>query len=443
MSHLYLTSAPKKRRRKTTTSLISTSTMEIKATLILMFLLFSSSLASLSLDKGFRVELSHVDSKQNFSKTELIRRAMIRTTHRSSRLNGGQLFSSTNISTSLQSGGTSYGEYYMDLAIGSPAQYYSAIADTGSDLIWTQCNPCKQCVSQPTPIFTPSNSSSFVSICNSTNLSCNYNYTYGTGWTSGVADEETFTFGTVKPVQANNIIFGCSTSTSNDFNGSSGLVGLGRGELSLVSQLNTSKFSYCLTSFLSTNNISPLLLGSSATVNESTVKSTSFVKNPSTSPQSSYYYLSLNGISLGTTKLSIKNTTFALNSNGTGGLIIDSGTTFTNIKTEAYQAVLDGIKSLVKLQTVDGSSIGFDLCYSLSNNMSPPVMPNMTFHFEGADMELPVENYMFLDQDTWCLAMSSSDGLSIFGNYQQQNMHILYDLEKEMLSFSSAQCDKL
>ncbi|KAJ3670363.1 hypothetical protein LUZ60_010687 [Juncus effusus] len=414
--------------------------MDIKMGLVLVSLFFSSPLASLSLDDGFRAELSHVDSKQNFSKNELIRRAMVRTTKRASRLKGMQLLSSTNLNSSMHSE-SAYSEYFMDLAIGTPALHYSAIADTGSDLIWTQCNPCKQCVYQPTPIYTPSNSSTFVSICNTTDSSCSYNYTYGTGWTSGVREKETFTFGSAKPVQISNVVFGCSSSSSNDFNGSAGLVGLGRGELSLVSQLSSSKFSYCLTSFFNPNSTSPLLLGPLATFSGSTVKSTPFVKNPSSFP--TYYYLSLKGISLGTKKLSIENTTFALNSNGTGGLIIDSGTTFTTLKTEAYQAVRDGIMSLVKLQPANESSAIFDLCYSLSDGTSPPAMPNMIFHFEGADMELPVENYMLLDQDGWCLVMTSTDDISIFGNYQQQNIHILYNLEKEVLSFSPAQCDKL
>jgi Xylanase inhibitor C-terminal len=79
-----------------------------------------------------------------------------------------------------------------------------------------------------------------------------------------------------------------------------------------------------------------------------------------------------------------------------------------------------------------------------------PALPDMMLHFEGADMMLPVDNYMILfpgqkKDYLLCLAMlsSGSDSLSIFGNYQQQNIHILYDIGKEVLSFAPAQCDKL
>ncbi|RLN28093.1 hypothetical protein C2845_PM05G04890 [Panicum miliaceum] len=48
-----------------------------------------------------------------------------------------------------------------------------------------------------------------------------------------------------RPVSlATGIAFGCSNASSDDFNASAGLVGLGRGRLSLVSQLSARKFSY-------------------------------------------------------------------------------------------------------------------------------------------------------------------------------------------------------
>ncbi|KAJ4801487.1 Eukaryotic aspartyl protease family protein [Rhynchospora pubera] len=201
-------------------------------------------------------------------------------------------------------------------------------------------------------------------------------------------------------------------------------------------------FSYCLTSFFDTNSTSPLLLGPLAKFSGTTIKSTPFVKNPSRVPMNTYYYLSLQGISLGTNNLAIPPAAFALQSNGTGGFIIDSGTTFTILVNEAYLAVKSAIKSIVKLPIADGSTIGFDLCYFVRSSSSPPSMPNLIFHFDSADMVLPVDNYMvFGNQNLWCLALFSSDiSLSILGNFQQQNFHILYDVDKEVLSFAPANC---
>lgn len=100
------------------------------------------------------------------------------------------------------------GEFLMKLAIGSPPKSFSAIMDTGSDLIWTQCKPCQQCFDQSTPIFDPKESSSFSKLsCSSelcgalptsacSNDGCEYLYTYGDySSTHGLLGAETFTFG--------------------------------------------------------------------------------------------------------------------------------------------------------------------------------------------------------------------------------------------------------
>ncbi|KAL5667956.1 hypothetical protein ACJX0J_020177, partial [Zea mays] len=52
-------------------------------------------------------------------------------------------------------------EYLMELAIGTPPVPFVALADTGSDLTWTQCKPCKLCFPQDTPIYDTAASASF------------------------------------------------------------------------------------------------------------------------------------------------------------------------------------------------------------------------------------------------------------------------------------------
>lgn len=53
------------------------------------------------------------------------------------------------------------GEYLMSLTLGTPPQKFQVIVDTGSDLNWVQCTPCKLCYQQPGPKFDPSKSSSY------------------------------------------------------------------------------------------------------------------------------------------------------------------------------------------------------------------------------------------------------------------------------------------
>ncbi|KAL0332628.1 UNVERIFIED_CONTAM: Aspartic proteinase nepenthesin-2 [Sesamum calycinum] len=170
----------------------------------------------------------------------------------------------------------------MDLSIGTPPLCYPAILDTGSDLTWTQCQPCRQCFDQPTPIFDPKNSPTFSKVDCSSNFctelpgsicnqgTCLYSYGYGDGsYTNGFLATETFTF---EDVPVPNLVFGCGFDNEGNFNGSTGLVGLGRGMLSLVSQLQEPKFSYCLPAFGDASATGKLLMGSQANSSHGSVK---------------------------------------------------------------------------------------------------------------------------------------------------------------------------
>ncbi|KAK9292344.1 hypothetical protein L1049_020310 [Liquidambar formosana] len=404
-----------------------------------------------TVQKGFRVTLKHVDSNGNFTKFERLQRAIKRGKHRLQRLSAMALAASDPaVEAPVQTGN---GEFLMKLSMGTPSETFSAIMDTGSDLIWTQCKPCKQCFDQPTPIFDPKKSSTFSKLSCSSQLcealpmstcsgGCEYLYTYGDySSTQGVMATETFTLGDHSVPQ---IAFGCGEDNEGSgFTQGAGLVGLGRGPLSLVSQLGEPKFSYCLTSIDDTKT-STLLMGSLASANstKSAIITTPLIQNPS---QPSFYYLSLEGISVGDTRLPIKKSTFALQEDGSGGLIIDSGTTITYIEESAFHLVKKEFTSQTKLSVDDSGSTGLDLCFTLPSDTSNVEVPKLTFHFSGADLELPGENYMIADSSMglMCLAMGSSSGMSIFGNVQQQNMMVLHDLDKETLSFIPTQCDQL
>ncbi|KAE9452126.1 hypothetical protein C3L33_15973, partial [Rhododendron williamsianum] len=157
-----------------------------------------------------------------------------------------------------------------------------------------------------------------------------------------------------------------------------------------------------------------------------------------------FYYLSLEGITIGSTTLPINKTTFALNADGSGGLIIDSGTTFTYLAQSAYNLVRKEFVSQVKLPVVDASdSTGLDLCFELPSDPSSVKIPSLVFHFTDADLGFPTENYMLSNSSIMCLAIVGSGGtFSIFGNVQQQNFLVVYDLHEETLSFQATECDK-
>ncbi|XP_058203505.1 aspartic proteinase nepenthesin-1-like [Rhododendron vialii] len=403
---------------------------------------------------GFKITLNHIDSGGNFTNSERLYRAVKRSSQRRQKFNEIVLTAKhPKLKTTVYAG---VGEYVMNFSIGTPPKSYYGIMDTGSNLIWTQCQPCLYCVPQPVPLFDPKKSSTFSNVSCSSKLcldlqysdcnpfyGCVYIYRYESGVTSGFLGTETFTFEKVKVPK---VTFGCGLfNLGAGF--TEGLIGLGRGPLSLVSQLGEPTFSYCLTSW-NGSKPSTLLIGSHASVNSSggggEIKTTPLIQNRK---QPTFYYLSLEGITIGSTRLPVNKTTFALHADGSGGLIIDSGTTITQLAESAYILVLQEFISQVKPPPVDArNSTGLDLCFELPSDPSDRVeIPPLVFHFKDADLDLPKENYMITNSSlgVTCLAMGvSGDTLSIFGNIQQQNILVVYDLYKETLSFMLTECDK-
>ncbi|GJN00609.1 hypothetical protein PR202_ga17802 [Eleusine coracana subsp. coracana] len=106
-------------------------------------------------------------------------------------------------------------------------------------------------------------------------------------------------------------------------------------------------------------------------------------------------------------------------------------------------------KTHIHLPVVDASEVGGRLCFSLpdgTDEKKVPV-PKLVFHFAGADMDLPRENYFYVfEADAFmCLMILSNaegDDTTTIGNFQQQNMHIVYDVQNNKLLFAPAQCDK-
>ncbi|KFK33485.1 hypothetical protein AALP_AA5G019300 [Arabis alpina] len=418
---------------------------------------------------GFRLSLKHVDSGKNLTKFQKIQRGINRGSHRLNRLGAVAVLAvasdpddTNNIKAPTHSGS---GEFLMDLSIGNPLVKYSAIVDTGSDLIWTQCKPCTECFDQPTPIFDPTKSSSYKKVgcssglcdalpkssCNEDKAACEYLYTYGDySSTRGILSKETFTFDDENSVSG--IEFGCGDENEGSgFSQGSGLVGLGRGPLSLVSQLKETKFSYCLTAIEDNEASSSLFIGSlaSSIVNKTganlageVTTTMSLLRNPN---QPSFYYLELQDITVGAKRLSLEKSTFELTEDGTGGMIIDSGTTITYLEETAFTALKEEFTSRMSLPVDDSRTTGLDLCFKLPDVAKEIAVPKLIFHFKGAKLELPAENYMVADSSTGvlCLAMGSSNGMSIFGNVQQQNFNVLHDLEKETVSFVPTDCGKL
>ncbi|KAG6507746.1 aspartic proteinase CDR1-like [Zingiber officinale] len=349
------------------------------------------------------------------------------------------------------------GEYLMEFQLGTPAFKIMAIADTGSDLIWTNCKPCSQCFDQVQPLFDPRNSTTFSPIsCQSQacealpsqgcddNSDCEYHYAYGDrSNVDGVLATETFTFGSTK---VSKIAFGCNSQSSGTFrNTTSGLVGLGAGAVSLVSQLSpkldSNYFSYCLVPIMDEKSSSKLVFGSAGKVAERSKVTTPM------SIEQSFYALSLEEISVeGGGSVSVNSSSSSQLSDG--NIIIDSGTTLTLLFEDVVSSLVEQVSQVVDLSQVDDPEGLFPLCFQVSQESDQEKLPTLTFKFAGdASVKMtPLNMFLEVEEQVLCLAVTATTadvGLQILGNVAQQNFHVGYDLDNKELSFASKDCTKL
>ncbi|KAK4364827.1 hypothetical protein RND71_016185 [Anisodus tanguticus] len=271
------------------------------------------------------------------------------------------------------------GEYLMKIVIGTPPVETFAIADTGSDLTWIQCKPCKECFKQTAPLFDFRKSSTYKTVgchtkaceavgnvhCVRENV-CEYEMIYGDRSQSiGDVAYETFTFRSttnkkVDKISIPNVVFGCGHDNGGSFgNNTSGIVGLGGSNVSIIKQLDkqvNGRFSYCLipndfSSSSPSNATSHINFGAAAVVSGPNVVTTPIIpKDPDT-----YYYINLESVSVGEKKLEFKTSQLSSSTTGQdlGNMIIDSGTTLTFLPNDFYpafeSALVDSIKGNVKL----------------------------------------------------------------------------------------------
>lgn len=334
----------------------------------------------------------------------------------------------------------------------------TVIVDTGSDLTWIQCRPCRSCYNQKEPLYNPSTSSSYqMVLCNSSTcqsllfatgysgacssdptMACNYVVSYGDGsYTQGELGQERLRLGGI-PVE--HFVFGCGRNNKGLFGGVSGLMGLGRSSISLVSQSSSvfgGVFSYCLPS--TQNGASgSLVLGENFSVykNLTPIYYTRMIPNPQLS---NFYFLNLTGISVGGINLRAP-------SLGKGRILIDSGTVITRLIPSIYKALkAEFLKQFSGFPSAPGFSI-LDTCFNLSAYQEVNI-PTIRMYFEGAaELDVDVTGIFYfvkIDASQVCLALASlsyEDEIGIIANYQQKNQRIIYDTKQSKLGIASEAC---
>ncbi|KAE8689944.1 hypothetical protein F3Y22_tig00110930pilonHSYRG00037 [Hibiscus syriacus] len=141
-------------------------------------------------------------------------------------------------------------------------------------------------------------------------------------------------------------------------------------------------------------------------------------------------------------------------SDGNGGAIVDSGSTFTFMERPVFELVSKELEKQMgnysRTREVENMS-GLSPCFNISGYKSIKV-PELTFHFKGgAKMVLPLTNYFsFVGDDTVVCLMVITDNVVdqgshggpaiILGSFQQQNYYIEFDLANDRFGFAKKRC---
>eukprot|EP00890_Picochlorum_soloecismus_P005382 jgi/Picsp_1/5845/NSC_03204-R1_pepsin-type aspartyl protease len=328
-----------------------------------------------------------------------------------------------------------FGYFYSSLYIGTPPKKFSVIVDTGSTMTYVPCSTCGQACG-------PNHQDSAFDPGASTKQSSS----------SGILLQDVMSIhdgGDLLP-----ITFGCETRETGEIfkQRADGLFGLGNSDVSVVNQLVKTgeiddTFSLC---FGLVEGDGVLLLGDSPASREINLTYTRMIESPS---QPFYYTIQMTGILVEGSGLPIPSRVFSLGYS----TVLDSGTTFTYIPTEAFKIFARSVNdhALKKgLFVVPGPDPQFeDVCFGGApehNDLQGlyKVFPKVSLQFDGGvTLELSPLNYLFVhtfNSGKYCLGVfDNGKAGTLLGGITFRNILVNYDRRNRRIGFGQASCKEL
>ncbi|KAJ9158968.1 hypothetical protein P3X46_024505 [Hevea brasiliensis] len=348
------------------------------------------------------------------------------------------------------------GYYTTRLWIGTPPQRFALIVDTGSTVTYVPCSSCEQCGRHQDPKFQPELSSTYQPVkcnidcnCDNEKVQCVYERQYAEMSTSsGVLGEGIISFGNQSELAPQRAVFGCENLETGDLYSqhADGIMGLGRGDLSIVDQLVekgviSDSFSLCY---------GGMDIGGGAMVLGGISPPSGTVFTDSDPVRSPYYNIDLKEIRVAGKQLPLNPSVF----DERHGTILDSGTTYAYLPAAAFAAFKDAImKELYPLKQIRGPDPNYnDICFSGApsavsqlTNAFPPI--DLVFG-NGQHLSLSPENYLFRHskvRGAYCLGIfqNGHDPTTLLGGILVRNTLVMYDRENSKMGFWKTNCSEL
>jgi len=359
-----------------------------------------------------------------------------------------------------------HGLYYVAMNIGNPPRPYFLDVDTGSDLTWLQCDaPCISCNKVPHPLYRPTKSKLVPCVdqlcaslhggltgrhkCDSPHQQCDYEIRYADqGSSIGVLVNDSFAMrlansSVVRP----SLAFGCGydqqVGSSSEVAPTDGVLGLGSGSISLLSQLSQHGITknvvgHCLSlrggGFLFFGD--DLVPYSRATW---TPMARSAFRNYYSPGSASLYF---GGRSLGVRPMEV---------------VFDSGSSVTYFAAQPYQALVTALKSELSKTLKEVSDPSLPLCWKGKKPFKSVLDVKKEFkslvlsfaNGKKALMEIPPENYLIVTKyGNACLGILNGSevglkDLNILGDVTMQDQMVIYDNERGQIGWIRAPCDRI
>ncbi|TYG43918.1 hypothetical protein ES288_D11G056700v1 [Gossypium darwinii] len=348
------------------------------------------------------------------------------------------------------------GYYTTRLWIGTPPQQFALIVDTGSTVTYVPCATCEQCGRHQDPKFQPDLSSTYQPVkcnldcnCDSDRVQCIYERQYAEmSSSSGVLGEDIISFGNQSELVPQRAVFGCENEETGDLYSqhADGIMGLGRGDLSVVDQLVekgviSDSFSLCY---------GGMDIGGGAMVLGGISAPSDMVFSYADPVRSPYYSIGLKEIHVAGKQLSLNPSVF----DGKYGTVLDSGTTYAYLPEPAFLAFKEAIlKELNGLKQIRGPDPNYsDICFSTaSSDVSElsKTFPTVEMVFgHQQKLLLSPENYLFRHSKVhgaYCLGIfqNEKDPTTLLGGIIVRNTLVTYDREHSKIGFWKTNCSEL
>ncbi|XP_072498165.1 gastricsin-like isoform X2 [Notamacropus eugenii] len=315
--------------------------------------------------------------------------------------------------------------YYGEISIGTPAQNFLVLFDTGSSNLWVNSIYCQSEACTTHPQFNPSDSSTFSSSGQT------FSIQYGTGSLTGIFGYDTVT---IQGISITNQEFGLSETEPGssfvyaNFDGILGLAypAISSGGATTVMQgflkedlLNAPVFAFYLSGDENSDNGGEVTFGG--------VNTNLYTGDIHWAPvtEEAYWQIGISGFSFGG-----KSTGWC--SEGCQA-IVDTGTSLLT----APQDIFSELMQYIGAEEDEGGYF-----VSCSNIKS---LPTLTFNINGVDFPLPPSAYVLSGDSTYCevgimatyLSSESGEPLWILGDVFLRNYYSVFDLGNNRVGFAS------